>query len=58
MIDKEHVMSVESQAAEAGIGLGAVLAIVLSFETNHSILYAIVHSLFGWIYVVYHAATY
>lgn len=36
-----------------GIGIGCVLAIVLSYMRNASILYAILHGLCGWIYVLY-----
>ena len=39
----------------AGIGLGAAIGVVMSFTTNHSILWAILHGIFGWIYVIYRA---
>lgn len=39
-----------------GIGIGAAIAIVLSFTTNHSVLWAIIHALFGWLYVFYRLA--
>lgn len=39
-----------------GIGIGAVIAIVLSWATNHSVLWAVVHALFGWLYVFYRLA--
>ncbi len=38
-----------------GIGVGVVLAIILSWTTNHSILWAILHGLCGWLYVIYWA---
>lgn len=41
-------------AAVGGIGLGSILAIVLSWSVNHSILWAIIHSIFGWAYVIYY----
>lgn len=37
-----------------GVGIGAVIAIILSWTANHSILWAIIHGWLGWIYVVYH----
>ncbi len=43
--------------AETGIGLGAVLAVVCSWERNRSILWAILAGVFSWIYVIYFAAT-
>ena len=38
-----------------GVGLGGILAVVLSWSTNHSILWAIIHFIFGWLYVIYWA---
>ena len=38
-----------------GMGFGACLAIVLSYSINKSILWAILHGIFGWLYVIYFA---
>jgi hypothetical protein len=38
-----------------GIGIGGALAIVLSYSINKSILWAILHGLFSWFYVIYFA---
>ncbi|GGX58681.1 hypothetical protein [Saccharospirillum salsuginis] len=38
-----------------GVSFGTVLAIVLSWSVNKSILWAIVHGVFSWIYVLYFA---
>lgn len=38
-----------------GIGFGAALAMVISYTVNKSILWAILHGLFGWLYVIYFA---
>ena len=40
---------------EGGIGFGSCLAMILSFNHNHSILWAIFHGLCSWIYVLYYA---
>jgi hypothetical protein len=48
-------MSNQSNAATAGIGLGSALAMILSFQLNHSILWAIVHAICSWFYVGYRA---
>jgi hypothetical protein len=37
-----------------GISLGSILAIVISFNVNHSILWAIIHGFLGWLYVIYY----
>jgi len=36
-----------------GIGLGTIIAVVISWSRNKSILWAIVHGILGWIYVIY-----
>jgi len=43
---------------KAGIGFGSALAITISWSVNHSILWAILHGLFGWFYVIYYAIRY
>lgn len=42
-------------AAKAGIGFGSALAITISWHTHQSILWAIIHGLFSWFYVIYFA---
>ncbi len=36
-----------------GIGLGTIIAIVVSWSRNKSILWAVIHGIFGWLYVIY-----
>jgi hypothetical protein len=48
-------MESRAGAAKAGIGFGSALAIAISWSANQSILWAILHGLFSWIYVVYYA---
>ena len=36
-----------------GIGLGTVIAVVVSWSRNKSILWAIIHGILGWLYVIY-----
>jgi ABC-type Fe3+-siderophore transport system permease subunit len=40
-----------------GVGFGTVLAIVCSWQRNRSILWAMLHGIFSWFYVIYFAAT-
>ncbi len=51
-------MSHTNTAAKAGIGFGSALAITISWSANHSILWAILHGLFSWFYVIYYAIRY
>ena len=36
-----------------GVGLGTIIAVVLSWNRNQSILWAIIHGILGWLYVIY-----
>jgi hypothetical protein len=42
-------------AVKTGITFGSALAIVLSYSVNKSILWAIIHGLLSWFYVIYFA---
>ncbi|GGA07367.1 hypothetical protein T8S45_07355 [Blastomonas marina] len=44
-------------AAQAGIGLGSAIAVAISWSLHKSILWAILHGIFGWFYVIYYALT-
>ena len=44
-----------AHATHTGIGIGCALAVVLSWHRNKSILYAILHGMLSWIYVIYFA---
>jgi hypothetical protein len=41
----------------SGIGLGSVLAVVLSWYRNRSILLGIIAGILSWFYVIYFALT-
>jgi len=43
------------EGAKYGISFGMALAIAISYTTNHSILWAIIHGFFSWLYVIYFA---
>ena len=47
--NKNYVKS----SAKAGIGFGAALAMVISYGSWGSILWAVIHGVLGWIYVIY-----
>lgn len=46
---------VRYEVIKNGVSFGTVLAITLSWSANHSILWAIIHGLFSWLYVLYFA---
>jgi hypothetical protein len=40
-----------------GFGLGSIIAVVASWSRNKSILWAIIHAVLGWLYVIYYVLT-
>ena len=57
---KEDIKKVnwKMNSMKKGIGFGAALAMVISYQTYSSIALAIVHGILGWIYVIYHVLRY
>jgi hypothetical protein len=44
-----------NQVGWHGASFGAALAMAISFNTNHSVGWAILHGVFSWFYVIYYA---
>ena len=42
-----------SAGAAAGIGSGSVIAGLISWEHTQSVLWTLLHVIFGWVYVIY-----
>lgn len=40
-----------------GIGFGCALSITISWSLNHSIMWAMLHGICSWFYVIYYAVT-
>ena len=43
------------QVVRTGLSFGSALAMVISWTANKSLLWAIVHGLLSWLYVIYYA---
>ena len=54
---KSKVVIHRSENIRAGIGFGVALAIAISWSVNKSILWAIIHGILSWFYVIYYALT-
>lgn len=37
------------------VTLGTVIAVIISWTTNHSVGWAIIHGILSWFYVIYYA---
>jgi len=44
-----------AESVKYSVSFGTALAVVISYTNNHSILWAIIHGLFSWFYVIYFA---
>lgn len=51
------IMSHQNDAVKAGISFGSALAMVISWSQNGSVLWAILHGLFSWFYVIYYVVS-
>jgi hypothetical protein len=56
MVNK--ILIYRNEIARSGITFGSALAIAISWSLNKSILWAILHGLFSWLYVIYYALKY
>ncbi|HLE31139.1 MAG TPA: hypothetical protein VJB38_00880 [Bacteroidota bacterium] len=50
--------NVRQEAVRTGISFGSALAIVISWTANESIIWAIIHGLLSWLYVIYYVIRY
>ncbi len=53
-MDKNDVTDGE----KTGISFGSAFALVMSYVNWHSIFWAIVHGVLGWVYVIYYILRY
>ena len=51
--ERKPIYGVRVEGAKYGVGFGSALAIAISYTNNHSILWAIIHGILGWLYVIY-----
>ena len=51
-------MSARHEVTRVGITFGSALAITISWSVNKSLLWAIIHGVFSWGYVIYYALRY
>lgn len=49
---------IRQEVVRSGISFGTALAIVISWTANSSILWAIIHGLLSWVYVIYYLIRY
>lgn len=51
-------MRTNSITVSSGLGIGNILAGMLSWQVNHDILWCIFHTICSWFYVLYYVIEY
>ena len=51
--ERKSILRGSGRGAKYGVGFGSALAIAISYTNNHSILWAIIHGILGWLYIIY-----
>lgn len=46
--------STRVEVTRAGVSFGSALAIAISWSVNQSVLWAIIHGILSWLYVIYY----
>ncbi|MBP5756529.1 MAG: hypothetical protein J6W39_02995 [Spirochaetales bacterium] len=57
-IRTERNQTIVKNTVKTGISFGSALAMVISYGAWHSIGWAIVHGVLGWLYVIYYIIRY
>ena len=55
--DKGPTIIKKKTVVKDGLSFGSAMAIAVSYTTHQSILWAILHGIFGWFYVLYFVLT-
>jgi hypothetical protein len=56
-VARERVIVRTKEVVKTGVSFGSALAIAISWSVHKSILWAIIHGILSWLYVVYFAVT-
>ena len=56
-VARERVVVKTREVVKSGVSLGSALAIAISWSIHKSILWAIIHGILSWLYVIYYAVT-
>ena len=56
-VGRERVIIKTKEYVKTGASFGSALAIAISWSVHKSILWAILHGIFSWFYVIYYVIT-
>ena len=57
-VRNDRGQTIVKKSVKTGISCGSALAMVISYTAWHSIGWAILHGIFGWVYVIYYIIRY
>jgi len=57
MLLAEITVATTQNVTQSGIGIGAAVAVVCSWQRNRSIILAVIAGVLSWFYVIYFALT-
>ena len=57
-VRNEKSRTIVNKTVKTGISFGSALAMVISYAAWDSIGWAILHGIFGWVYVIYYIIRY
>ena len=55
MTQSERRWTYRREGMRYGVSFGSALAIAISWSANKSILWAVLHGILSWVYVIYYA---
>jgi hypothetical protein len=55
---RNTLMNIRIEGAKYGVSFGSALAMAISYSNNHSLLWAVIHGILSWVYVIYFAIVY
>lgn len=53
-VARERVVVRTKEVVKTGVSFGSALAIAISWSVHKSILWAIIHGILSWLYVIYY----
>ena len=57
-MEENNRITIVKKSVKSGISFGSALAMVISYTAWHSIFWAIIHGILGWVYVIYYILVY
>ena len=57
-MQENNKIEIVEKSVKTGITFGSALAMVISYTNWHSVVWAVIHGLMSWLYVIYYILRY